>query len=364
MAYSLSRTLVVRFALTMFVALLLIALWAYLGTQRVLQEQLEPLLTAGAPHEMAALAAATTRRVLWLMLGTVLLGTVATTFGAAWLARVAVGPVAQITDQAHAIQPDTTGNRITVHADVVEYRGLVDVLNRMLTRLDQAVAAQRRIIADVGHDLRSPLTAMRGEMELALRHDRSPEQYRAVLASALEETERLSAMSDALIILARADAGQLVPRLTHVALAEIAGAAIERISARADGRTFTLTPRGDARAWADPALLSVVLDQLLDNTVRHTPPGTRVGVVIETTDYHVELSVSDSGPGLPADALPHLLKRFYRADAARSRAAGAGLGLSVAAAIMAAHGGYIRAAAGGGGGLEIRCTLPRGPIPS
>lgn len=344
--YSLRRTLAVRFSLTMFVALVLIALWAYLGA-----------------HSPAGTDVAADRTALFFVMGTVVLGTVATAIGAGWLAASAVRPVEEITAQADGITPHDLEHRITVHADVVEYQGLIRVLNDMLARLDHAFTAQRRIIADVGHDLRTPLTAMRGEIELALRHERSPEQYRTILASVLEETERLSSMSDALITLARADAGQLAPCLADVDLTDVAAAALARIEPRRDGRTFALcTAKGDdTRVLVDATLLGVALDQLLDNAVRHTRPRTRVDLTVEAAANEVAFLVSDSGPGLPADALLHLFERFYRGDASRSRAAGAGLGLSVAAAILAAHGGTIRAAASPTGGLEVRCAFPRQP---
>src|SRR5207249_4905324 len=123
-----------------------------------------------------------------------------TLVGAWWLAGSAVRPVYEITEQATRIEAGTLGQRIMAHADTDEYRGLVAVLNRMLERIDAAFENQRRLTADVSHELRSPLTALRGEIEVALRAERSPRDYQRVLRSGLEEIDRLTAMSEDLLL--------------------------------------------------------------------------------------------------------------------------------------------------------------------
>lgn len=457
--YSLRRTLAVRFSLTIFVALLFIALWAYLGTRRVLRQELDNDLSAalelesapliigrplsvqhgywalpdfiehvnrfvvirdsagqvigtntplardlplepevfaaarggarawttgqwhgrrirtaygpppdGAPGRVAAIQVAAflephdaaSRRVLFVMLGTVLLGTVATALGAGWLAGSAVAPVEAITAQANAVKPGTTGQRITAHADVLEYHGLIQVLNEMLERLDRGLDLERRIIADVGHDLRTPLTAMRGELEIALRSERNAATYRSVLVSMFEEVERLSSISEALVLLARLEAGELIPERNLVDVGELVQGAVSRAKSRADGRQITLRGAEDeVRARVDDNMLSVVIDHLLDNALQHTPTGTRIEVGLETGDATLAITVDDDGPGIPDRDLPHIFERLYRADAARSRSTGAGLGLTIAAAITNAHGGSIRAERSALGGLRIVLELPR-----
>ena len=343
--YSLSRTLVVRFSLTMFVALLLIALWAYLGTQRILAEHIPDV--AFAP---AALA------VLVLMLGTVLLGTAATVIGAGWLARVSVEPVERIAAQAAAIKPGTTGNRITVHADVSEFHGLVSVLNDMLDRLDRGLASERRIIADVAHDLRTPITAMRGEIEVALRGTRDAEQCRNVLRSLLEEVDHLSAINEALLLLARIEAGELTPERREIDITSTVQAVTDR-RGRGGARPIVQS-EGDALLDADENLIGAAVDQLIDNAERHTPLDTTIAVRVVAEPTAVRLIVEDDGPGVPPELLPHLFERFYRADGARERG-GAGLGLTIAQAIAEAHGGSIHADLPTAGGLRITITLPR-----
>ncbi len=459
MTYSLRRTLAVRFSLTIFAALLVIALWAFLGAQRTLRTELDNGLVSALNLERDVLASGSTlpahagptdfgvfvhnvnrfvvvrdvrgnilnmnttlagdlpidsssfaaarngriswvttpwgdervrsvyapaptnspagmrvvqvaaslhplaeenREVLFLLLGTVLLGTVATAFGAVWLAGSAVQPVTEITAQAQAIEPGVSGQRITAHADVAEFHGLVGVLNSTLERLDRAYQTQRRIIADVAHDLRTPITAVRGEIEIALRSQRTPERYRATLASILEGVDHLSGINEALILLARIEAGELAPHPEPVDLATLAASAVQRVHPRAGGRAlkFQRPGSGSATAFADPGMIGVLLDQLLDNAVRHTPSDTRVEAIVTANGAHVSVAVRDNGPGIADEVLPHLFERFYRADPARSRTAGPGLGLTVAAAIAQAHHGSISAANLPTGGLEVTVVLP------
>ncbi len=459
MTYSLRRTLAVRFSLTIFAALFLIALWAFLGAQRTLRNQLDSgiasafdlerdVLASGTtlpahagptdfgafvhsvnrfvivrdargnilnvntalagdlPIDSAAFAAARSgqtawvtdrwgqewvrsmyapappnspagmsvvqvaaslhplteenREVLFFLLGTVLLGTVATAFGAVWLAGSAVEPVSEITAQAEGIKAGVSGQRITAHADVAEFQGLVRVVNSMLNRLDRAFESQRRIIADVAHDLRTPITAVRGEIEISLRGQRTPEQYRGTLTSILEGVDHLSGINEALILLARIEAGELAPQSDRVDLATLAASAVQRVHPRAEGRAlhFRRAGTGNTTVLADAGMIGVMLDQLLDNAVRHTPQDTHVEAVVTANGAQVAVAVRDNGPGIAEEVLPHLFERFYRADAARSRTAGPGLGLTVAAAIAEAHHGTIRAANVPSGGLEVTVVLP------
>jgi two-component system OmpR family sensor kinase len=458
---SLRRTLSVRFSLTMFAALLVVALWAYLGVRRVLRHELDRGLAAAAhlessvlaagyqippltspdsdgfvevvnrlvvvrdaaghalgsntplaadmPYDSAGLAAAArgetvwatgewrgdrvrsvylavtperaandrivqvgasltpinaeSRRILLLMLGAVVLGTVATVLGGGWLSRSTVAPVAEIAAQANAVAPGAVGQRITAHAQVEEFNGLVGVLNRMLERLDRGVLAQRRIIADVGHDLRTPLTAMRGEAEVTLRSPRTPEQYRQVLSSMLEEIDHLGTISDTLLLLARIEAGDLVPHRTATDIRDLVTRAVQRIRQRVTDHPVAYEPASDGVGSAplDGTMVSLVLDHLLDNAVRHTPPETPVMVSLRPEPGTACVIVEDEGPGVPDEMLPHLFERFYRGDAARGRSAGAGLGLTVAAAIVDAHGGTITAERGRNGGLRVTVRLPEPP---
>jgi two-component system OmpR family sensor kinase len=456
--YSLRRTVAVRFSFTIFVALLLIALWAYAGARRILQDSLDNNLAAAAQTQAAVLASRlpiaiqpgpqdmdrfvhavnrfvavrdadgniletntplasslpvnrqaldraisgdtvwvtqrwedekvrsyygpvpegsrarqavvqltaslhplqqSTQRVLFLMLGTVLLGTVATALGAGWLAGSTVGPVLEITEQAKSIHPGA-GRRITAHADVDEFAGLVEVFNDVLTRLERAFDAQRRMIADAGHDLRTPLTAMRGEIEVALRGERRPDEYRAILRSVLEEVDHLTSISESLALLARLEAGELSLQRVEMDLGMIVERAARNAQARAGNRTVAyVAPEADATLTADNKMLAIAVNQLLDNAIKHTPEETRVEASVVAEDASVTVLVDDSGPGMAEDSMEQLFEHFYRTDAARTRSGAAGLGLTITAAIASAHGGSVKADTSPLGGLRITLTIPR-----
>jgi len=456
--YSLRRAVSVRYSLTIFGALFIIATWAYFGTRRVLKDSLDANLVATAELEAAVLASRlpiavqpgpdtwdefvhsvnrfvvvrsddgslieantplaaaipvdrrsleraivgdtawvtqeepagelrsyytpaprgsreghavvqvtaslhplreATREVLFLMMGTVFLGAVATAIGAGWLAQTSVTPVQEITEQAQSIQPGR-GQRITAHADTEEFAGLVDVLNDTLQRLERAFVAQRRMIADAGHDLRTPLTAMRGEIEIALRGERKPDDYRRVLRSVLEEVDHLTSISDSLGLLARLEAGALSLDRVDRDICALVERATQKAQARDPERRFTYACAApEATAPIDARLLEIVVNQLLDNCIKHTPAGTAVRTAIETDGREVTITVDDDGPGIPTDTIPQMFEHFYRSDAARTRTGAAGLGLTVAAAIVGAHGGRIEAAQSTLGGLRVALRLPR-----
>ena len=289
-----------------------------------------------------------------------LLVTAGTFAGSWWLAGRAVAPARDITRQAEEIGAETLGRRITAHADTREYQRLVEVLNTMLDRLDAAFEAQRRFTADASHELRSPLTALRGEVELALRKERSREEYRRVLESALEEAERLSALAEDLLTLARSDAGVIEPRRRSVRLGEPVARAVERARSRAEEKEIELAlgGDGDVSGYWDPELLERLAWNLVENAVKYTSESGRVRVEVGSTDGRAVLEVSDTGPGIPEEDRERIFDRFYRADAARGEGEGTGLGLSIVRAIAVAHGGEVAAESRQEGGSRFRVELP------
>ena len=297
----------------------------------------------------------------------VILGTGATLIGAWRLAGSAVRPVMAITEQATHIEAGTLDQRISAHATTDEYRGLVGVLNRMLDRLHGSFAAQRRFTSDVSHELRTPLTAIRGEIEVALRAERSPREYQGVLHSALEEIDRMTTMTEELLLISRAEAGLIGPQREPTDVDALVGASLERLRDRiADKelRVEHVEAPGDGRPPSlDPALLRRLVDELLENAVTYSEPGGQVVVHHEDRANRMQLVVENTGPGISAADLPHLFDPYFRADDARTRGAGTGLGLTTAIAIARLHGGTIRAAnrEGGGGGARFEVDLPSQP---
>jgi signal transduction histidine kinase len=328
------------------------------------------LRTAGTVF--AALGLVTACRVVWPeqplshVVGVALLATLAAMLGAGFLARAALRPVEEIARQADLLEANRTGGRIDVPARVRECEDLVRVLNAMLERRDLAFDWQRRLIGNLGHDLRTPITTLRASTEMALRAERAPERYRAVLEGNLEEIDRLALMSDALLLLARFQAGALVPHAEPFDLGALADEAVERARRHRQGRgggevRLELPADASPRALtvaADRRMVELQLDELLDNALRHTPAGTPVRVRPDVAGGRCRFVVEDGGPGVPEEQLSRLFELGFRADAARGRAAGAGLGLTVVAAIAEAHGGRVTADRGELGGLRVAVELP------
>jgi signal transduction histidine kinase len=325
-------------------------------------------IPAGGPSSAAVLQVAASltpfedaaRRILTRMLGTAIAAAALTLIGAWWLTGSSLAPVAEIAAQAASVRAGRTGQRITVHGDVDELRSLVQVLNGMLERVDRFSEWHRRIVRDLGHDLRTPITALRAEMELALHGDRKPEEYRRLLAGCLEEVERLTTLADALSLLGRLESGELLPPLKLTDLREPVAASAARIRERTDGHALQLTaPPGPVIASADGSLIERALDEVLDNALRHTTPGRRIELRLAEHDDQALITVEDDGGGVADEMLPHLFEPFYRADAARGPGGGPGLGLTLVAAIVERHRGRVRAERSAKGGLRVRIELPR-----
>jgi len=293
-----------------------------------------------------------------MMLGTVVLTTGASGMGARWLTRSAAAPVAEITSQINRIDDASLADFITAHADAEEYRELVSVINDMLVRLQQASAIQQRIISNTGHDIRTPITVMQGELEIALRAERTPDQYRRTLASCLEEVLELAAISDKLLLLARIETGAIEMKQQVTDVSDLVSRSIEALQKGGSERTIEFHGATDGVAVrADEFLMGIALCEILENAVRHTPPDTVVSVRVVVGEW-VEVTIDDAGPGVPDDHLELLFERTHREDAARTRAGGAGLGLAIVAAVIRIHGGRIHAAQSPLGGLRVILRFP------
>ncbi len=283
-------------------------------------------------------------------------------FGSRWLAGTAVRPVHDIIDQAESIEAGSPV-RISAHAELAEYRRLVSTLNTMLERLQRAFHAQRRFTADASHELRTPLTVLRGELELALRRAREPEEYEEVLQTSLEEVLRLARITDQLLLLARTDSGVSRLRLVEGDLGDVVHESVERVRPEAAAKGVSVTASIDSSAVGtfDADLVGQVAWNLLHNAVKFTPTGGEVRVTVESDSERVGLVVEDSGPGLGPEA-SRVFERFYQADRSRTpgnELRGHGLGLSIVQAIVEAHGGRVHAEASALGGASVVVSLPR-----
>jgi two-component system OmpR family sensor kinase len=217
-------------------------------------------------------------------------------------------------------------------------------------RLQAALARERAFVADASHELRTPLAILRAELELALRPGRSREELAAAVRSAAEETDRLGALAEDLLVIARADEDGVPIRPAPLDARDVLGA----VAARFPGRARASAPAG-LGLHADPERLQQALGNLVDNALRHG--GTRVELAAERLDGCVELHVRDDGPGFPPEFVHDAFERFTRADPARGRG-GAGLGLAIVDAIARAHGGAAGACNRPAGGADVWISLP------
>ena len=271
----------------------------------------------------------------------------------------AIQPVSAILEEVRRIQSPGEGRRITAFARTREFNELVVVLNEMLDRLEGAYDAERRFTADASHELRSPLTAIRGTLEVALRRDRDAEFFERSIRSVLEEVHHMQDLVNDLLVLARQDAGVLKLRQQAVDCREMIESVKNTLSGSADEKGVTIDTSGilPQKMFVDPQMIRRVFVNLLDNAIRYSPEGGSVRISLERFDEVVRFAVQDDGPGIPEEARDQVFDRFYRSEAARTAGEGAGLGLSIARAIVVAHGGRIWVEARDKG-TSIRMELP------
>lgn len=269
--------------------------------------------------------------------------------------------IENIVDQAHEIEEDNLHRRLPHPGGDDEIGHLVTTLNAMLERIEHAFDTQRRFTADASHELRSPLSRLRAEIEITLRRPRDAGDYVNALRSCLDEVERLTALVEELLMLARIDAGQQRGAAEMVPLAALARDTVARMAPQAHERgvEIVLDEAFNGIVEVDQAPLALVLRNLLDNAIKFSPPGGRIVVGIAKGGHGAVLTVADQGPGVAEAELPFLFDRFFRGGDARAGGiAGVGLGLALSQALMRAHGGKIEVANQAGGGACFKVWLP------
>lgn len=275
------------------------------------------------------------------------------------LAAGALRPVERMRRRAAEISSETAGARLPLGKAEDEVRRLGETLNDMLGRLEAGLARERRFVADASHELRTPLALLETELELALRRPRSSEELRSAVASAAEEVDRLTRLAEDLLVLARADEGELPLRRSSVPVGDLFETVARRFKPRAEegGRRLDVDSGAGEMIVADRLRLEQALGNLVDNALRHGAGDVRMEA--ERRDGAVLLRVSDEGEGFPPAFLDRAFERFTRADEARARGA-TGLGLAIVDAVARAHGGTAEAANRDGGGAVVSLILPAG----
>lgn len=269
-------------------------------------------------------------------------------------------PVARMVSAARKISVENLRQRLDRSHTGDELDVLAATFNEMFERLEKQVAQLRQFTADAAHELRTPLAALRGNAEVMLSGARTINELRAGFAESIEEYDRLSRIADDLLLLARADAGQEFVRRSSMRLDTAVGDVVDLFAPLAEERDIHLHCSAGNEVWidGDDGRLRQMISNLLDNAIKYTPKGGRVDVSLATSNGTANLMIRDTGIGVAAEHLSHLFDRFYRADRARTRDSGAGLGLAISRTIAEGHSGTIRLESVPGRGTTVSVALP------
>ena len=271
------------------------------------------------------------------------------------LAGGALRPIEAMRSRAAEISATSLHERLPVPSAKDEVARLGETLNEMLARLEDGLERERRFVTDASHELRTPLAMLRTELELALRRARTPNELKQSIRSAAEETDRLSRIADDLLILARAEQGELPLNAEPTDLVDVLETVRTRFESRADleGRSLSIDVDHSPVARVDRLRLEQALGNLVDNALRHGDGP--VTITAATTDSAAELHVLDEGPGFPDGFAVKAFEPFSRAAPVGD---GSGLGLAIVATIVRAHEGQVAAQARPGGGADVSIRLP------
>jgi heavy metal sensor kinase len=303
-------------------------------------------------------------RFLFILLGLAPVALGGAGIGGWFLARRALAPVDAMVETARKIGAEDLSRRIQATTSNDELGRLAAVLNDMLARLEHSFAAVRHFSADAAHELRTPLTILKGELEVALRSVPAEPEYQRVLTSCLEEVDRLSALVEDLLFLARSDSGNVKLAQTPVNFAEVLEEVTPALRALSEtaGITFTLTAPPAVWVQGNGPMLFRLIFNLGENAIKYTPPGGTVEIVLSQDGTTAKLAVRDTGLGIAPEEQARIFDRFYRGDPARGRG-GTGLGLALARSIALIHNGQISVESGLGKGSCFQVVLPLSPSP-
>jgi signal transduction histidine kinase len=276
------------------------------------------------------------------------------------VAGAALRPVDEMRARAAEISSAEPDHRLPVPPTRDEIARLGVTLNAMLDRLGEALEHERGFVADASHELRTPLAVLKTELELALQRGRSPEELRAALASAAEETDRLTQLAEDLLTIAQTDRGELPVRTERIESGEVLGGVAARFTRRAEaaGRELTVSDEPGLELTGDRLRLEQALGNLLDNALRYGEGPVELEALARNGS--VELHVRDRGPGFPEQFRERAFERFSRGEASRGQN-GSGLGLAIVEAIAHAHRGEAYVGSREDGGADVWLALPLSP---
>jgi two-component system OmpR family sensor kinase len=299
-------------------------------------------------------------RLLFLTMSVVILAGIGLT--SVLLARKALRPIDRMVTRARHIGEANLAERLPHPGTRDEIGRLVETLNEMLGRLERSFVIQQRFTADASHELRSPLSRLRAELEVTLRRPRPVPEYEETLRSCLDEVQRVQGLIEELLELARIDARQEPESSQPITVSEIVGAAVSAVTPEAERRGILVVVEHppEVSVNAAPVAAKVALANVLDNAVKFSPPAGEVRVAVLGGQKEVAIAVSDTGPGVSPEDVPRLFQRFYRGKASRATdVPGVGLGLAIAQALVERQGGRISVEASGEKGATFTIHLPR-----
>jgi len=265
------------------------------------------------------------------------------TAGLGWIVtRWGLFPLRQVTSTVASISAERLSDRLPATDLPAELMPLAAAFNAMLARLDDSFRRLSEFSSDIAHELRTPISNLMTQTQVALSSARNKDEYKEILYSSLEEYERMAQMVGDMLYLAQTDNRLIKPGVEKVNLATETQGLFDYFEAWAEERAVSLTQTGSATVSGDRLMLRRALSNLISNAIRHTPPGQTVRVLLESCADESTLSVENPGTKIPEEHLPRLFDRFYRVDPSRQRKGdGAGLGLAIVKSIVSAHGGSI-----------------------
>jgi len=278
------------------------------------------------------------------------------------IARHGIRPVEEIAATARKITSTNLRERIRSEGYPSELASLAGTFNEMLARLEESFDRISRFTADIAHDLRTPVNNIRGEAEVALARPRTVEEYRDVLESSLEEAVRLSELIGDLLFLARAESPLTELHREGVNIGELLTTVRDYYEASATGAGISLVVNDGAEplnAELDRSLMLRAVSNLVSNAIAHTPPTGTVTLAATSEDAAIRINVSDTGVGIPSEALSRVFDRFFRVDPSRSKSSGGtGLGLAIVQTILTLHGGSAEITSQFGCGTRVTLRIP------
>lgn len=333
------------------------ALWKLDGkTYRGVAAQMPTSALDDAGHPVQAIVAAATDtthhqvymqsflQTLWLFVtcAAVLTGVLG------WVVvRRGLAPLRTMREQAQVVTAQQLNQRLPIQSMPMELAELAHSLNDMLSRLEVAFARLSDFSSDIAHELRTPVSNLMTQTQVALSRPRSADDYRSILESNAEEFEHMARMISDMLLLAKAEHGLSVPTSEFFSLADELTALFDYYDAVAEEKGLRLVLAGDATVNADRLMLRRAIGNLLSNAIRHSAPDTLLHAEIVACEDMISLHIKNTGNPIPAEHLERIFDRFFRIDASRQRADGTGLGLAIAKSIVLAHGGSILVASSG-----------------